>query len=85
MNREQENAIFDTTREAVRYLDDETLEKKAMFHKEAILDEREREVPTEDIDTEWIEYNDICLSACFFEQREREVYPFKPRKYNGGK
>ena len=37
MNKEQVNVIFDTTREAVRYLDDDTLEKKWMFHRDAIL------------------------------------------------
>ena len=80
MNKEQRNVVFDTTREAVRYLDDDMLNKKYDLHKAAILVEEDREVKCGD----WIEYNAVCLDAVVFEIREREVYPYKPRKYNRG-
>lgn len=78
MDKEQQNAIFDSTREAVQYLDDDMLDQVAMFHKNAILDEKDREHPMAD----WIEYNGLCLSAAAFEMRDRETYPHKPRKYH---
>ena len=77
MDREEENKLFDATREAVRYLFPADLDDCELYHREAILDELDKDEP----DTRWIEYNEICLSACFFEQRDREKYPWKKREY----